>query len=199
MTEPTHSDEYDDVNEAVVAEWTAETTPYERVRGVISRVYDPLPADTVAERARTSPKTARKHLSALAEEGFVETEPGAHGGTTYRRSRESLVVEQAADILDSLSVDELISRISELRESIQAFEAEYGVGSPEEFTVDQANRTLSETERDGPEIDSEALREWQTTRRNLAFANAALSIANAERFVGGGPSTADGAVPAESK
>lgn len=172
-----------DVNEAVGAEWEAETTPYQRVREVISYAYSPTSADAVAERARTSPKTARKHLEALADEGFVNTEAGANGGTRYRRSRESLVVEQAADILANVSVDELRRRVAELRETVEEFRAEYGVDSPEVLTVDRANQTLSGDDADAPEIDPEDRREWQTTRRNLAFATAALSIANAERFV----------------
>jgi len=32
-------------------------------------------------------------------------------------------------------------------------------------------------------MDPETIQEWQTLRRNLAFANAALSVANAKRFV----------------
>ena len=93
------------------------------------------------------------------------------------------VVEQTADILDSVSTDELLSRISRMREQISEFRAEYGVESPEELLIERTNRTLSKAATDR-ELDTETIREWQTTRRNLAFANAALSIANAERFVG---------------
>lgn len=184
MTDSTDPDEFDDVNEAVGAEWEAETTPYERVREIISRAYTPVSADAVADTARTSPKTARKHLNALDDEGFVTTGTGENGGTTYRRSSESLVVEQAADILEHVSTDELIARVSEMRERISDFQAEYGVESPEELLVERTNRTLSEAAPTHDDLDSETIREWQTTRRNLAFANAALSIANAERFVG---------------
>lgn len=174
---------FDDVNEVVIEEWTAETTPAERVREVVAHTYSPVSADEVAEDAHTSPKTARKHLEALASEGFVSTEPGEHGGTRYRRSSESLVVEQAADILSNVSVDELVTRVSEMRETVREFQAEYGVESPAEATVEQTNETLG-ADTDAASIDAETLREWQTTRRNLAFANAALSIANARKFVG---------------
>jgi hypothetical protein len=51
--------------------------------------------------------------------------------------------------------------------------------------VEHTNQTLSDASDNADGIDPDALQEWQTTRRNLAFANAALSIANAERFVGG--------------
>ncbi|WP_254840917.1 DUF7342 family protein [Natronomonas marina] len=187
MTDHTGPDEFDDINERVGAEWKAETTPYERVREVISRSYDPVTAATVADAARTSPKTARKHLDALDESGFATTGTGENGATTYRRSPESLVVEQAADIREHVSTDELVARVSEMRERISDFQTEYGVESPEELLVDRTNETLSEAATTHEDIDAETIREWQTTRRNLAFANAALSIANAERFVGDDP------------
>jgi Fe2+ or Zn2+ uptake regulation protein len=195
MTDPAGPEDFTDVNEAVGQDWEAETTPYERVREVISRAYTPLSADTVAGDARTSPKTARKHLNALADEGYVVTTTSENRGTYYRRSPESLVVEQAADILANVSTDELRGRVSEMRERISDFQAEYNVESPEELVVDRTNRALSETASDHEELDADTIQEWETTRRNLAFANAALSIANAERFVDGESRSPDGSVP----
>jgi predicted ArsR family transcriptional regulator len=196
MTEATPPDEFADINEAVAEDWVAETTPYERVRTVIRTTYTAMSADTVAETARTTPKTARKHLENLAEEGYVTTEPGEYGATQYRRSPESLVVEQAAEILEEVSTDELVDRIGEMRDRLEEFRSEYGADSPEELTVERANQALS-ADDEATEIDPAALQEWQTTRRNLAFANAALSIANAERFVGGDDMPAGGSVPVQ--
>lgn len=194
MEDFTNPGEFSDINEVVGEEWEAETTPYQRVREVITHEYTPTPADAVADDARTSPKTARKHLSALADEGFVTTETGENGATLFRRSPESLVVEQAANILEQVPVDELTERVEAMREEITDFQAEFGVESPEELTVDRTNQLLSGD--DGSEMDQDTLREWQTTRRNLAFANAALSVANAERFVDGDSLAAGGsAVP----
>ncbi|MGB9960693.1 DUF7342 family protein [Halobacterium sp. MBLA0001] len=183
MTEPTPPDDFEDINEAVEAEWKAETMPSERVRAVIAHTYTHVTAETVADDAKTTPKTARKHLNTLADEGFVTTATGENGGTVYRRSAESLVVEQAADILDHVSTDELLTRIEEMRAQLREYRSTYDVDSPEDLAVEGANRTLSND--DEREIDVGTLREWQTLRRNLAFANAALSIANAERFVDG--------------
>ena len=197
MTDSFPPDEFDDINEAVATDWESETTPYERVREVISRTYTPLPAQAVAESARTSPKTARKHLDTLADDGFVTTETGENGGTIYRRSSESLVVEQAAEILDTVSTDELVARVSEMRDRISDLQAEYGVESPEELVVDRANQTLSGAATTDDDIDAEMLQEWKTTRRNLAFANAALSIANAERFVADDSQSSNGGALAQ--
>ena len=189
MTGPAEPEPFEDINQAVREDWVAGTTPYERVREVVSRTYAPTDADTLADRAHTSPKTARKHLNTLADDGFVTTETGANGATLYRRSAESLVVEQAADILSEVSTEELRDRIAEMRDQIGEFQQEYGVESPEELAVDQTNALLDESTRTGEEPDDETIREWKTTRRNLAFANAALSIANAEKFVEAGSQT----------
>jgi DNA-binding IscR family transcriptional regulator len=189
-------EEFADVNEAVGDEWEAETTPYERIRHVIAHTYSPVSADAIADDARTAPKTARKHLNTLAEDGFVETETGEHGGTLYRRSPESLVVEQAADILEHVSTDELVARIQEMREQLSEYQSKFGVESPEELTVDQTNQALAASESTPDEPDPETIREWKTLRRNLAFANAALSIGNAEQFVDGDRRSTDDSVPA---
>ena len=188
-------EDFADVNEAVSDEWEAETTPYERIRHVIAHTYTPVSADAVAEDARTAPKTARKHLNTLADDGFVETATGEHGGTLYRRSSESLVVEQATDILENVSTDELVTRITEMRKQLNEYQSEYGVDSPEELAVTQTNQTLSPSGSAQPGIDPQTIRDWKTLRRNLAFANAALSIGNAERFVDGDNRSADEGVP----
>lgn len=52
----------EDVNERVVSEWVEKTTPFERARSVVHHTYDPESAADIVERARTSEKTARKHL-----------------------------------------------------------------------------------------------------------------------------------------
>lgn len=196
MNDRSPPENFADVNEAVGEEWESETTPYERIRHVIAHTYSAVSAESVADDARTAPKTARKHLNTLAEEGFVETTTGEHGGTLYRRSSESLVVEQAADILAHVSTDELITRIQDMREQLAENQSEFGVDSPEELTIDQTNQTLADSGSQQHEIDPATIREWKTLRRNLAFANAALSIGNAEQFVDGDRRSTDDSVPA---
>jgi len=186
--------EFADVNEAVIEDWKADTTPYERIRHVIGHTYRPVSAAAVADDARTAPKTARKHLNTLADEGFVETTPGEQGGTLYCRSPESLVVEQAADILEDVPTDELATRIQEMRTQLTEYQGEFGVDSPEELAIGQTNQVLTEDGYSQDKIDPETIHEWKTLRRNLAFANAALAIANAEQFVDGDHHTGDDSV-----
>lgn len=165
-------DPSDDVNEVVKREWKDKTTPFERVRTVMRRTYEPQAADEIADRARTTPTTARKHLRQLEESGFVGTiSREKSDATLYRRTNDSLVLEQARDMLERVSSDELALRVTEMREEIQTYREELGVDSP-------ADAALSDAD-----ADRATLRDWQTTRRNLAFAKVALALAEADAAV----------------
>lgn len=157
-----------DVNERVTEEWTADTSPGERVRTVMKRTYDPQSAAAVAERALTSETTARKHLAVLAEDGFVEaaSQPNERG-TRYRRAPRSVVLERAQQLLDSVGPEQLSARVTELRETVREFEEQTGTESPRAAVVADAA------------LDATAMTEWQTARRNLKLARAALALADA--------------------
>lgn len=193
MVDSRSPDSYDDVNEAVRTEWVDDTTPAERVKEVIRHTYGPVGAEAVADNALTTTKTARKHLETLAEDGFVTTTPGKHGATLYRRSSESLITERANRLLSELSVEELTARVSEMQAEIHEFRAEYGVDSPEALAVRLGNEALDSIDADA-RVDQSVVTEWQTTRRNLAFANAAVSIAKATDYIAGDYSDAASAI-----
>ena len=161
-----------DVNERVAEEWKGETAPGERVRTVMKRTYDPQSVGTIAERALTSETTARKHLDILTEDGFVEAaSPPDERGTRYKRAPRSIVLERARQILDSVDVGTLSARVTELREAVREFEAQTGAESPRAATVA------------GAELNAAAMTEWQTARRNLKLARAALALADATEAV----------------
>ena len=162
-----------DVNDIVVEEWVEETTPFERVHEIICQVYDPESADQIADRARVSPTTARKHLRTLVDSGEVTM---SHDGQTalYRRSETAIVTEHAQALLTERTPEEIASGIADMKTTIQKWREEHGVESPEEFA----------RELDVADADSEhgaLLTAWQTTRRNLALAQAALAIGEASR------------------
>jgi predicted ArsR family transcriptional regulator len=197
MSEQNPEPRFGDVNAAVGEEWESETTPFERVRTVVKHAYSPVAVQTVAENTRTTPKTAQKHLATLASDGFLETEPGERGGTLYQRSGESLVLAEASAILEQVSVAELVDQVGAMRAKIRDYQERYGVELPTGVTVTKTNALLSGLDSTAPDLDSDTIREWQTTRRNLAFANVALSIANAKTFVGGGTPDLDNTDPAK--
>lgn len=163
--------EHRDVNDVVEEEWIEETTPFERVYEIIRTTYNPASAGEIADRARVSATTARKHLRTLESAGEVTT--SQDGQTTcYRRSETAIVTEHAQSLLAELSPEEIASGIADMKAQIQEWREEYGVDSPEEFA----------RERDVDDVDSDygaLLTEWQTTRRNLALAQATLAIGEA--------------------
>lgn len=161
----------EDVDEAAVEEWVEETTPFERVYQVLRRTHDPQSADEMADRARVSPTTARKHLRTLADVGEVVTVQ--EGRTTlYRRSEVAVVTEHAQRLLAEHSIDELAAGVVDTKASIRGWREEHGVESPEALA----------REMDAEDVDEERaslVGEWQTTRRNLALAEATLAIGEA--------------------
>lgn len=162
-----------DVNDVVVEEWVDETTPFERVYEIIRRTYDPTSASQIADRARVSPTTARKHLRTLVDAGEVTTSQEAQT-MLYRRSETGIVTEHAQSLLAERTPEEIASGIADLKTQIQEWRDEHGVDSPEELA----------RELDIEDADSDygaLLREWQTTRRNLALAQATLAIGEATR------------------
>ncbi|WP_338737848.1 winged helix-turn-helix domain-containing protein [Haloplanus salilacus] len=163
--------EHRDVNDVVEEEWLEETTPFERVYEIIRTTYDPASAGEIADRARVSATTARKHLRTLESAGEVTT--SQDGQTTcYRRSETAIVTEHAQSLLAELSPEEISSGIADMKAQIQEWREEYGVDSPEEFA----------RELDVDDVDSDygaLLTEWQTTRRNLTLAQATLAIGEA--------------------
>jgi DNA-binding transcriptional ArsR family regulator len=162
-----------DVNERVTEEWKADTSPGERVRTVMKRTYDPQSVATIAERALTSETTARKHLGILADDGFVEAVSlPEKRGTWYKRAPRSVVLERAQQILDSVDIDTLSARVAELRETVREFEEQTGAESPSAAAVV------------GAELNASTMTEWQTARRNLKLARAALALADAEETLG---------------
>ena len=162
-----------DINDVVEEEWVEDTTPFKRVYGIIRRTYDPTSAAQIADRARVSPTTARKHLRTLMDSGEVTT--AQDGQTTlYRRSETGIVTEHAQSLLAERTPEEIASGIAELKAQIQDWRTQYDVDSPEELAREL---DIEDTDSDQGAL----LREWQTTRRNLALAQATLAIAEATR------------------
>lgn len=163
-----------DEDERVTEEWKADTTPGGRVRTVLKRTYTPQRVATIAERALTSETTARKHLAVLAEDGFVEgVSLTDERGTRYKRAPTSIVLKRAQQILDSVDVETLSARIAELHETVQEFEEQSGAESPRAAAIANAG------------LDSAAMTEWQTVRRNVKLARATLALADATEAIEG--------------
>jgi len=154
-----------DLNEAVIKEWKAETSPFERVREVLLTVTTFQYAGAIAEQAGVSESTARKHLHILAEGGFAETETSGQG-TRFKRSRETIAMQRIKELHSRLSRGELVSGIRDLKAQIQSYQTQYDVTDPDDLAVDLA-----------PDADGwEAISDWRAVEEDLKLAQAALSL-----------------------
>ena len=132
--------EYDDVNEAAVEEWKQETTTRERVRSVVQRIREPTPASTIAARAYASEPVVRDTLADLVEIGLVETlETGQ--GTLYKRNDQMYIYRQVVNLQESYDEEELVTKLQDLKETINSLREKYGVESPMELAQELYSRT----------------------------------------------------------
>ncbi|WP_226483337.1 winged helix-turn-helix domain-containing protein [Natrinema amylolyticum] len=161
-----------DVNDAVREKWKENTSTFERVRTVIKTTYDGMTASEIADKALVAEGTARGHLEELADSGYVKkTSDPNRGATLYQRSMESLILENAHDILENADTGTILNRVNDMQAEINEYRDRTGVEEPEDIAWDNAD------------LDREELRSWQTTRRNLGFAKVALALDQAEDVV----------------
>lgn len=154
-----------DVNETVREEWVEETSNFERVRQVLRSTTTFQYASEIAERARVSEPSARKHLQALAETGFAATDSSGHG-TRYKRSREALAVGRIRDLHAELDREELVDGIQRLKSQIQSYQERHGVTDPDALAL----------ELDADDDGWEDISAWRAATENLDIAQAALSL-----------------------
>lgn len=169
-----------DVNEAVVEEWRAETTPFERVREVLRSTTEPEYAGELADRARVSEPTARKHLRVLADAGLADTVETSRG-TRYKRSQQTVAMRRISELHTRLSRAELAEGIRDLRADVRAFQDEYDATDPDDLAL--------QLESD----DSDAWRvvaEWRALEQNLDVAQAALALYDFDPDSGSDPTSA---------
>ena len=156
-----------DINETVVQEWKAETTPFERVQEVLQSTYSPQYAREIGERARVSEPTTRKHLKRLAKTGFSEAVE-TNQGTKYKRSPQSIAIERIMELHRELPRKELVAEIKRLRERITDFQERYDAVDPDDLAIQI---------EDGSAEDAwNAVTEWRSTAENLDIAKAALAL-----------------------
>ena len=155
-----------DVNEAVVDDWVAETTPFGRVKEVLLSTTSYQYAGEIADRARVSEPSARKHLNALEDAGIASTEDTGRG-TRYKRSRETVAMSRIQHLHREVPKAELIEGIRDLKAQISSYQREYGATSPDDLALE-----LEADDGDG----WTAVSRWRAKEENLQLAQAALSL-----------------------
>lgn len=154
-----------DVNDAVVAEWKAETSAFERVKEVLLTTTTFEYAGEIAERARVSEPSARKHLRSLAEAGFADTETAGQG-TRYKRSRETIAMQRIKELQSELSREELVAGIQDLKSRIGSYQEQYDVTDPDDLAL----------ELDPDDDGWTTISTWRAIETDLDLAQAALSL-----------------------
>jgi DNA-binding transcriptional ArsR family regulator len=155
-----------DINESIVEEWKDETTPFERIREVLRSTTDPQYANRLAERARVSEPTARKHLEILVEAGIAEAVTTGHG-TQYKRSPQTVAMQRIRDLHAQLSREELANGIHDLRERVRGHQEKYDATSPDDLALQFASVDDAEWG---------IVAEWRALKRDLDVAQAALAL-----------------------
>ena len=179
MTERTPADWEGDVNEAVLEEWLESTTKFERVREVLGSTTTPQYAKEIAERARVSEPTARKHLETLADTGFAESVTTGRG-TQYKRSRQTVAMQRISDIHRELTREELTAGIKDLRAQIRDYQDEYDASSPDDLAY--------QLESDADEA-WDVVSTWRAAETDLDVAKAALALYDFDPDAGDGAET----------
>jgi len=160
-----------DINEQVIDEWKSSTTARERVKEILEETTTYSKVSTIADRARVSEPTTRKYLNELVEEGIGTTDQDGRT-TLYIRNQARLVDRRLEELRTTCSHQELVEGIQEMKESIATFRATYDVESPEDLVIE-----LEPGDEGWSDVG-----QWQSTRRNLAIAKAAIQVDEAHRL-----------------
>jgi len=155
-----------EINEAVVEEWKAETSPFERVKEVLLATTTYEYAKSIADRARVSEPSARKHLNTLTDAGFAQSDESGRG-TRYKRSRETVAMGRIQELHSELTKEELVEGIRELKTEIKSYRTEYDEMDPDDLALE-----LDADDGEG----WTAISQWRALEENLKLAQAALSL-----------------------
>ncbi|MDZ7687997.1 MAG: ArsR family transcriptional regulator [Halobacteriales archaeon] len=157
----------ENINERVRSEWIDETDGFDRVRDVMRNTTEPLTAHEVADSAKVSTNTARKHLDRLADMNQIGTDE--RGNTTlYFRDESRERMERVREISRKYTEEEIEERIRGMTDEIHEYREKYGCEEPEDLVV--------EMDEDADTELWNAIADWKTTRANLAVAKAALAF-----------------------
>lgn len=168
-----------DINEAAETAWEDSSTPFERVKSIISHTHEYQSAPVIADRARVSTPTARKHLESLARSGYVVAREGRP--SEYTRNPDQRRFERIQQLADRYTQDELTAEIRQLKQRLSDYREKYDTASPSALV----------TQLDADDEEGwQAVRTWRTSKRDLALAEAALTFMAARSVDGDSADTA---------
>jgi predicted transcriptional regulator len=156
---------------AAADRWRDDRTTFQRVYDLLVGTVEFQSAGTFAERADCSETAARNALEQLSEMGIAERRDGRPAG--YRRNASYLEWKRVESLAREHTADTLRERLDELVSEDEAFQARYGVPTPDAVSTD-----------DVPVDDHDALherwadlREWRTVRHDVRVLRRAVDRA----------------------
>ena len=111
--------DYEDVNQAAIEDWKAETTTRERIRAVVQRIQEPTSAAAIAKQAYASEPVVRDALADLVDLGVIETLETTQG-TLYKRNDQMYIYRQVVELHEAYDEDELVTELQALKQTVNA-------------------------------------------------------------------------------
>lgn len=140
------------------------TTGEDRVRMVARQLSEPRTANWIASEAGWSHEPTKRVLNRLVDDGILHRdESGAH--TTYSPDYRRQAMQEAMRLRDSgHTVEELTERLTEMKEQIREWEAEFGVESPNQLRGTIADAGL---DADAESRRRDVAREWERLQQRI--------------------------------
>lgn len=147
------------------------TTGEDRVRMVARQLSEPQTANWIATEADWSHEPTKRVLLRLVDDGVLRRDTsGSH--TTYYPDYRQQAMQEAMRLRDgNHTAEELTDRITDMKDQIRAWEAEFNVQSPNQLRATIANDGLdSEEEAQRREI----ARNWEHLQRRIQIVGFAV-------------------------
>ncbi|SDY52778.1 DUF7342 family protein [Halopenitus persicus] len=149
--------------------WDAENDAFGRIYEVILGISEFTRHDDIADLARCSPNTAKKHLKRLKQMGIVEFQnPGR--SLMFRRNDTYLEWREVTQIAEKHSTQDLAERVRELEAKEAELKEEFGVEGPDTASIYEPN-----SDRPVHELMQE-IGTWNSIQRDIRLYEAARQL-----------------------
>ena len=155
------------------ADWTESQSTQARIRAVITGLYEPATAATIAERAACSTNAARKHLDEFVTLGVVRKHEDSRGAR-YVRNNAYFRWRQANKLAENHTINELLDRIAKLETQTEQFQQQFDAATPADVDLPK-DPTHAELE-----ARLETVSDWETLRDAIDRHREAIRIARHE-------------------
>lgn len=151
--------------------WERTHDTRQRIKHVMTGIREPTPVSQIADRARCSTKTARKHLEELVEERIISKIDDPQGNR-YSRNKEYFEWRRAHRLSVDHSEAELLDHLGDLEEQEQTYRTRFNADTPKSVDFPPEGATHDEIHEMW-----ENLTTWETLRHDITRYREALRLA----------------------